>query len=81
MRKKVLTAFILGFMLISTLMGENISSPILSQTKSDTLYLQDFSLLSEDDFRELEDLLKEQQLNPQDLNFEKDWDLSTCYIS
>jgi hypothetical protein len=77
MRKKVLTAFMLGFMLISTLMGENISSPILSQTKSDTLYLQDFSLLSENDFRELENLLKEQQLNPQDLNFEKDWDLST----
>ncbi len=77
MRKKVLTAFMLGFMLVSTLRGENISSPVVSKTKSDTLDLQDFSLLSENDFKELEFLLKEQQLSSQDLNFEKDWNLST----
>ncbi len=77
MRKKILTAFMLGFMLVSTLRGENISSPVVSKTKSDTLDLQDFSLLSENDFKELEFLLKEQQLSSQDLNFEKDWDLST----
>ena len=77
MKRIVLMAFMVGFIMASTLQGENLSSSPLINSEAENIPYEDFSPLSEMDFLELKNMLNEIQLNPEDLNYEKDWDLST----
>jgi hypothetical protein len=77
MRKTVLKAYLLVFLWCGFISVENTLLSALTNVQSDMLTQNDYSLLSDKDYLELEKMLQEQQLSPADLNFEKDWDLST----
>ena len=77
MRKTVLQAFLLVYLWCGFISAENTLLSASANAQADMLTPNDYTLLSANDYLELEKMLQEQQLSPSDLNFEKDWDLST----
>ena len=77
MKRTVLMALMVGFVMASSLQGENLSASLHTNIETENIAYEDYSPLTEKDIYELKNLLQEIQLNPSDLNFEKDWDLST----
>ncbi|MEN6446100.1 MAG: HEAT repeat domain-containing protein [Candidatus Cloacimonas sp.] len=77
MKRTAILIFMLHIILISVLKGETFSAGDSLTAKQDTLAEKDYHPLAEKDLCELEKMLAAIQLSPSDLNYEKDWDLST----